>query len=148
MLTRYRDLVFTGVILVMATACHADERDLATGLLADLVALNTAPSGGNDLRPAVTMLADLLRAEGFPESDIAIVAPTEKQPNLVVRYRSAAPRRKPILMMAHLDVVEALPSDWTVPPFEMTESDGYYYGRGTTDNKAGAAMLVANLIRM
>ena len=148
MLTRYRDLLFTGVILIMAPACHADERDLATGLLADLVALNTAPSGGNDLRPAVTMLAELLRAEGFPEADIAIVAPTEKQPNLVVRYRSAAPRRKPILMMAHLDVVEALPSDWTVPPFEMTESDGYYYGRGTTDNKAGAAMLVANLIRM
>ncbi len=148
MLTRYRYLFIAGLLSMIAPAGQAVERDLATELLADLVAVNTAPSGGNDIRPAVDLLVDRLRAEGFPDADVTVVAPTETQPNLVVRLRSPAPQRKPILMMAHLDVVEALPADWTVPPFELTEADGYYYGRGTTDNKAGAAMLVANLVRM
>lgn len=94
------------------------------------------------------LAANYLEAAGFSSDDIMIVASSEKLPNLVVRYRSPAPGRQPILLMAHLDVVEALPEDWTVPPFEITEDDGYYYGRGTNDNKAGGAMLIANLIRM
>lgn len=132
--------------LVPAAAASAD--DLATDILREIVAQNTAPSGGNDIRPTVASLEARLRAAGFGDSDIAIVWSGETLPNLVVRYRSTAPARKPLLMMAHLDVVEALPEDWTKSPFELIEEDGYYYGRGTTDNKAGAAMLVANFIRL
>lgn len=126
--------------------------ELATGaraqeILAELIAVNTAPSGGNDMRPAVGGLVEHLRDAGFAEDDITIVGKTERLPNLVVRYRSANPTQKPLLLMAHLDVVEALPDDWTMNPFSIAEKDGYYYGRGTTDNKAGAAMLIANLIR-
>jgi len=148
MCKQIRRLALPWLFLCFSAACNADSGPLATEILAELTALNTAPSGGSDLRPAVALLEARLRREGFSDDDIDIVAPTEKLPNLVVRYRSPGAQRRPVLMMAHLDVVEALPSDWTVEPFVMTEADGYYYGRGTSDNKAGAAMLVANLIRM
>jgi acetylornithine deacetylase/succinyl-diaminopimelate desuccinylase-like protein len=89
-----------------------------------------------------------LKNAGFGKQDIEVVGTTDKVVNLVVRYRSANPTERPLLMMAHIDVVEALPQDWTVEPFAMTEKEGYFYGRGTTDNKAGAAILVANFIRL
>jgi acetylornithine deacetylase/succinyl-diaminopimelate desuccinylase-like protein len=142
------------VPLLAASACLCsaaalgDEEHLATEILRELIAINTAPSGGNDLRPAMNLIEGYLRRAGFTDDDITVVTPAEKLPNLVVRYRSHDSKRRPVLMLAHVDVVEALPSDWTVPPFELTEADGYYYGRGTDDNKAGAAMLVANLIRL
>lgn len=138
------------VLVLGGAACTEGSSNvqLADAILSDLVAENTAPSGGDDTRAAVTLLAARLLAAGFDESEVLDVGQTEKLRNLVVRYRSENPTAKPVLMMAHLDVVEALPEDWTVEPFVMTESDGYYYGRGTTDNKAGAAMLVANFIRL
>ena len=129
----------------------ADEtahESLARDILAELIAANTAPSGGDDMRQAVSGLVTRLKNAGFRDEDINIVAETPALQNLVVRYRSKAPDARPILMMAHLDVVEALPEDWSVDPFFLTEKDGYFYGRGTTDNKAGAAIMVANLIRM
>ncbi len=126
-----------------ATAWDALARDI----LAELIAANTAPSGGDDTRAAVAGLVRRLHDAGFSDDDVLAIGQTEKLPNLVVRYRSPNPKRKPVLLMAHLDVVEALPEDWTVEPFVMTEKDGYYYGRGATDNKAGAAMLVTNFIR-
>src|SRR6202035_5982839 len=61
--------------------------------------------------------------------------------------RRGAGAQKPILLLAHLDVVEALPADWSFDPFKLTEKDGYYYGRGTADDKFMAATFVANLIR-
>lgn len=141
-------LQIAALVAALAACSHeTPERGLATDILADLVAINTAPSGGNDMRPAVGLLVTRLKEAGFGDDDIVVLAHTEKLPNLIVRYRSDAPADKPLLLMAHLDVVEALPSDWTVDPWALTEKDGYYYGRGTTDNKAGAAILVANLIR-
>jgi len=139
---------FVLLALALTTAGAAEDDHLATKILRELVSQNTAPSGGPDLRPTVDYLSGLLRDAGFDNDDIDVVYSGETLPNLVVRYRSPSPVRRPILMMAHLDVVEGLASDWTVPPYEMTEADGYYYGRGTTDNKAGAAMLVANFMRM
>jgi acetylornithine deacetylase/succinyl-diaminopimelate desuccinylase-like protein len=121
---------------------------MARDILAELIAANTAPSGGNDMRDAVSGLVTRLKNAGFSDQDIRIVAKTPELQNLVVRYRSKSPTARPILMMAHLDVVEALPEDWTVDPFFLSEKDGYFYGRGTTDNKAGAAIMVANFIRM
>lgn len=135
-------------LLALAATTTAADEHLATEILREIIAQNTAPSGGNDMRPTVASLEARLRAAGFGDDDISIVYSGETLPNLVVRYRSSAPARKPVLMMAHLDVVEALPEDWTKDPFELIEEDGYYYGRGTTDNKAGVAILVATFIRL
>jgi len=137
-------LAFT---LAAPAAAEPDEA-LARRLLNGLVAANTAPSGGNDTRVAVALLEAELRAAGFGDDEINVLGQTELLPNLVVRYRSPNPQARPVLMMAHLDVVEALASDWTYPPFEATEVDGYIYGRGTNDNKAGAAILIANFIAL
>lgn len=145
--TRFLALLMAGAALPAAAQAEPNEA-LAREILAELIAVNTAPSGGATTVEAVRLVADRLRAAGFPEEDISIVGLTEDQPNLVVRLRSPAPARRPVLMMAHLDVVEALPEDWTVPPFELTESDGWLYGRGTSDNKGGAAIIVANLIQL
>ncbi|MGB5245580.1 MAG: M20/M25/M40 family metallo-hydrolase [Woeseia sp.] len=145
-----------GVTLLLAAlllggkglAADSPHDKLAYDIFADLIAANTAPSGGNDTRVAVAGLVQRLESAGFTDDEITVVGQTEQLPNLIVRYRSKSPAHKPLLMMAHIDVVEALPEDWSVEPFKLIEKDGYYYGRGTTDNKAGAAMLVANFIRL
>jgi acetylornithine deacetylase/succinyl-diaminopimelate desuccinylase-like protein len=84
---------------------------------------------------------------GFAPEDDQVVGPTPKNRNLVVRYRGTG-AHKPVLLLAHLDVVEAKRDDWTYDPFVLTEKDGYFYGRGTQDVKGGAAMLVTALLRM
>ncbi len=133
--------------LAIFSLAHADER-LAHRILAELIESNTAPSGGNDMSEAIDGLAGHLRAAGFDAADLAVVAPGGGPANLVVRLRSPAPAAKPILLMAHLDVVEALREDWSVDPYTFIERDGHYYGRGTVDNKAGAAVIVAILARL
>ncbi|MXO88109.1 M20/M25/M40 family metallo-hydrolase [Alteraurantiacibacter aestuarii] len=147
----YRTL--TALLITSALACSAPamaqaDMPLARDLLERLIETNTAPSGGSDTRGAVALLEAALRDGGFGDDEITVVGLTEKLPNLVVRLRSPDPQAGAVLMMAHLDVVEGLASDWSVPPYEATEQDGYIYGRGATDNKAGAAILVANLIAM
>lgn len=131
-----------------AAAADGPDHELAHELLAELVAVNTAPSGGSDTRRAVELLVRQLEDAGFESRDIAVLGQTDKLQNLVVRYRSRNPQQKPLLMMAHLDVVEALPEDWHYDPFALTEDDGYYYGRGTNDIKSGVAVLVADLIAL
>ena len=143
-------LALAGANLAFLMSPVSAQADPAFGreILAELVAVNTAPSGGGDTREAVRLLVDRLHAGGFSDDDITVIGKSDTLPNLVVRYRSADPQHEPVLMMAHLDVVEALPADWSVPPFEATIRDGYLYGRGSVDNKAGAAMLIANFIRL
>jgi acetylornithine deacetylase/succinyl-diaminopimelate desuccinylase-like protein len=87
-----------------------------------------------------------LRAAGFAGNDVQVFKPAPRKGNLVARLRGTG-ARKPILLMAHLDVVEALASDWSFDPFKLTEKDGYLYGRGSGDDKFMAATFVANLIR-
>ena len=82
----------------------------------------------------------------FRATDVQVFKPAPRKGNLVARLRGTG-ARKPILLLAHLDVVEALPADWSFDPFKLTEKDGYYYGRGTADDKYMAATFVANLIR-
>src|SRR5262249_45569834 len=121
---------------------------LALEILRELVAIDTAPSGGGGrTRRAAQGGAARPAAAGFAAGDLNVLGMKPGDGNLVARYRGTGARR-PILLMAHLDVVEARPSDWTVPPFRLTERDGYLYGRGSLDNKGGAAMLVASFIRM
>ena len=96
--------------------------------------------------PIAEAVAARLKAAGFPAADIFVGGAIPVKANVVVRYHGTG-ARKPILLLAHIDVVEALRADWTVDPFTLIEKDGYFYGRGTMDDKAQAAVWIANLIR-
>jgi acetylornithine deacetylase/succinyl-diaminopimelate desuccinylase-like protein len=110
-----------------------------------LIEINTSYSTGATT-PAAQAVADRLKAEGFPDSDIQVLGAAPHKMNVVVRYHGTG-QRKPLLLLAHLDVVEAKRSDWSMDPFLLTEKDGFFYGRGTIDDKAQAAIWIANLIR-
>ena len=122
-------------------------QQLARDILKELIEIDTTDSVGDNTAAAQAM-ADRLLAAGFPAEDVQVLGPAERKGNLVARYRGRDTGRKPLLLLAHIDVVEADPADWTLPPFTFIEEDGYFYGRGTTDNKDEAAIHIANLIRM
>ncbi len=96
--------------------------------------------------PIAEAVAGRFKAAGFPDSDIFAGGAIPTKANVVVRYHGSG-ARKPILLLAHIDVVEARREDWTVDPFVFLEKDGYFYGRGTADDKAQAAVWVATLLR-
>ena len=133
--------------LAAQTAALTPHQQLAREIYRELIEINTADSTGSVTRAAEAMAARL-REAGFPAGDVRIVVrdgvPTDG--NLIVRYRGRGAGR-PILLLAHLDVVAALRSDWSLDPYVLTEKDGYFYGRGTSDDKAMAAIFVANLLR-
>jgi len=112
----------------------------------ELIEINTTDPLGDNTRAAEAMAARL-RAAGFAESDVQVLAPMPRKGNLVARLRGTGQRR-PLLLLAHLDVVEARREDWSVDPFVLLEKDGFFYGRGTGDDKAMAAIWVATLIRL
>ncbi len=120
---------------------------LARGIFEELIETNTTHSTGNTTR-AADKVAARLRAAGFSDADIRLLGPTEDRGNLVARLRGGNTGKKPILLLAHLDVVEADPRDWTVDPFTFLEKDGWFYGRGTTDDKDEAAIWTTTLIRL
>lgn len=121
------------------------DQAVAREVLQQLIEINTV----DEVTPAATAMRDRLVAAGFAPGDIQLLAPPghPEQANLVLRYHGKG-KAKPILWICHLDVVQALPADWTVPPFKLTEKDGYFYGRGTADVKGDDAALVATLIRL
>ena len=122
-------------------------RELERAIFKELIEVNTSDSAGNT-GVLAARIAGRLKAAGFPAGDITILGYDPKFQSLVARYRGRNAGRKPILLMAHLDVVAARREDWSFDPYGFRELDGYYYGRGTSDNKAGVATLVANLIRL
>jgi acetylornithine deacetylase/succinyl-diaminopimelate desuccinylase-like protein len=122
-------------------------QQLARDILKQLIEIDTTDENGDNTAAAQAM-ADRLLAAGFPAEDVQVLGPVERKGNLVARYRGRDSGRKPLLLLAHIDVVAADPADWTLAPFTFIEQDGYYYGRGTTDNKDEAAIHIANLIRM
>src|SRR5258707_9805098 len=121
------------------------QQRLAVDIYKELVEINTVTETGDTARAAEAMAARL-RTAGFSESDVQVFTPAPRKGNLVARLRGTG-ARKPILLLAHLDVVEARREDWSVDPFRLIEKDGYFYGRGTLDDKYMAAAFVANLIR-
>ena len=125
----------------------AQYQALARDLLRELIETNTTHSTGNTTVAAEKMAARL-RAAGFSDADLRILGPTANRGNLVVRLRGRAAGKQPVLVLAHLDVVEADPRDWTVDPFAFLDRDGWFYGRGATDDKDEAAIWTANLIRL
>jgi acetylornithine deacetylase/succinyl-diaminopimelate desuccinylase-like protein len=131
-----------------ASAQDAGPRNLeARALLKELVEINTTDSSGSTTKAAEAMAARL-KAAGFADADVQVLGPNPRKGNLVARLRGRN-AGKPIVLLAHLDVVEALKADWSadLDPFVFTERDGYFYGRGTSDDKAQAAIWIANLIR-
>src|SRR5215469_1613329 len=121
------------------------QQQLAVDIYKELVEINTVTQTGDTGRAADAMAARLIKA-GFDSADVQVFKPAQRKGNLVARLRGTGAKR-PILLLAHLDVVEALPEDWSVEPFRLTEKDGYFYGRGASDDKYMAATFVANLIR-
>jgi acetylornithine deacetylase/succinyl-diaminopimelate desuccinylase-like protein len=119
---------------------------LAKAILKQLVEIDTTQAGSTT--PAAQAAAARLREAGFPAADVEILGPAARRMNLVGRLRGRSTGRKPVLVMAHLDVVEAQRQDWTVDPFTFTERDGWFYGRGTMDDKDEAAIWAATLIRL
>ncbi len=128
----------------------ADEatRKLAVDIFKQLININTTDSVGS-VTAAAEAMAQRFRDAGFPESDIQIMGPSsnDRKKNVVVRLHGSG-KHKPVLLIGHLDVVEARREDWTTDPFQFLEKDGYYYGRGTSDMKDGDAIMSATLIRM
>jgi acetylornithine deacetylase/succinyl-diaminopimelate desuccinylase-like protein len=121
------------------------QQQFARDIYKELVEINTVTATG-DTRQAAEAMAARLRADGFAEADVHVFSPAPRKGNLVARLRGSG-ARKPILLLAHLDVVPANREDWSVDPFKLTEKDGYFYARGSWDDKYMAAAFVTNLIR-
>jgi len=121
------------------------QQQFAHDVYKELVEINTVTPTG-DTGKAADAMAVRLRAAGFPESDVQVFKSAPRKGNLVARLRGTG-ARKPILLLAHLDVVEARREDWSFDPFKLLEKDGYFYGRGSEDDKFMAATFVSNLIR-
>ena len=126
----------------------ADEASvkLATEIFKQLIEINTTDSVGSTTVAAEAM-AKRLRDAGFQAEDIVVMGPNPRKGNMIARLHGTG-AHKPVLLIGHLDVVEAKRSDWTTDPFQFIEKDGYYYGRGTQDMKGGDAIMMATLIRM
>jgi len=119
-------------------------QQLARDIYQELIEINTVTATGDTLRAADAMAARL-RAGGFDAADVQVLSPGPRKGNLVARLRGTG-ARKPILLLAHTDVVEARREDWTTDPFKLVEKDGYFYARGSLDQKFMAATFVVNLI--
>src|SRR6202158_1901308 len=130
---------------VAAAEGLSPQQQLAFDIYKELVEINTVTATGDTARAAEAMAARL-RAAGFAEADVHAFSPAPRKGNLVARLHGTG-ARKPILLMAHRDVVRAGREDGCVDPFKLTEQDGYYYARGSGDDKYMAAAFVANLIR-
>ncbi len=123
------------------------DQALAREIYEELVEIDTTAEHGSTTR-AAEAVAKRLRAAGFSADDVRVLAPADNKGNLVARLRAPSAAEKPLLLLAHLDVVEAKREDWSVDPWTLLEQDDFFYGRGTSDDKAMAAIFTANLIRM
>jgi len=146
-----------GVALACAIGVHAETptkaatdraaaNTLARSIFQELIEIDTTDSNGS-VTAAAAAMEKRLRSAGFPANDLALVGPTARKQNLVARLRGTGEHR-PVLLIGHLDVVEAHREDWTTDPFKFVEKDGYFYGRGTQDMKDGDAIMVTTFIRL
>jgi|KBSMisStaDraftv2_1062788.scaffolds.fasta_scaffold21758_1 acetylornithine deacetylase/succinyl-diaminopimelate desuccinylase-like protein len=146
---RLKHLFLIAAVLAFTGALYAQLDDatkqLSRDIFKQLIEINTTESVGSVTRAAEAM-AQRFREAGFPERDIYIGGPNERSKNLVVRLHGSG-KHQPVLLIGHLDVVEAQPKDWATDPFKFVEKGGYFYGRGTQDIKDGDAILVTTLMR-
>src|SRR6476659_6201196 len=139
-----------GVLLAVVLASiavaqeHTSRRQAFREIYQELVEINTTNSVGDSLRAAEAMAARL-KAGGLVPDNVQVLSSAPRKGNLVARLGGNG-LRKPILLIAHLDVVEAKREDWDFDPFKLQEADGYFRARGAIDDKAMAAIFVANMI--
>ena len=148
---------FRAFLLLSALAClvfagdlHSQSNEAANKLAREiykqLIEINTTDSVGSTTVAAEAM-AQRLRDAGYPTSDVQVLGPNSRKGNLVARLRGTG-AQKPMLLICHLDVVEARREDWSMDPFQFIEKDGYFYGRGSGDIKDGDAILMTAMIRL
>ncbi len=152
-LSRMRNRLLLSIWLALTpTATFADEaipeasRALVREIYQELLEIDTTHSSGSTT-VAAEAVAVRLRAAGIPEADVVVLGPSPKKGNLVARLRGNG-AEKPLLLLAHLDVVEAKREDWSVEPFKLLEKDGFFYARGAIDDKAMAAIFTESFLRM
>jgi acetylornithine deacetylase/succinyl-diaminopimelate desuccinylase-like protein len=155
---RAQRLRFLTFCLLLSTAClpvraqlDPATKQLSHDIFQQLIEINTTDSVGSTTVAANAMAKRLLDA-GFAKEDVVVLGPNDRKGNMVARIHGSnsggTGSAKPILLIGHLDVVEALRSDWTTDPFQFVEKDGYYYGRGTQDIKEGDAIFITTFIRL
>jgi acetylornithine deacetylase/succinyl-diaminopimelate desuccinylase-like protein len=131
--------------LPLAAAAQTPQQRLARDVYKELVEINTVTATG-DTAAAAQAMAARLKSAGFPADDVRVFTPAPRKGNVVARLRGSGAKR-PILLVAHIDVVAARREDWSSDPFKLVEKDGYFYARGSGDDKFMAAAFVANLMR-
>jgi acetylornithine deacetylase/succinyl-diaminopimelate desuccinylase-like protein len=148
---RYPTLLVLALFTVPAargqSALTPDQAE-ARAIFQQLIEIKTSYKEGSTA-PAAHAIAQRFLDAGFPATDIHVLGPAgDKDSNVVVRMQGSSKILKPILLIAHLDVVEALRSDWSIDPYKLTERDGFFYGRGTSDIKGGATTIAEALLRL
>ncbi len=143
-------ILSVALVVLAGNAARADlarpeHQVLARDIYRELIELNTTGAHGSNA--AALALQARLKAGGFTDKEMILAGPTPAAQCLVVRLKGRG-EQKPILFIGHLDVVEALPTDWTTDPFKLVEKDGYFYGRGAMDMKDGDTAMAVSLIRM
>jgi acetylornithine deacetylase/succinyl-diaminopimelate desuccinylase-like protein len=137
-------MLWLSVDLIAQSTPHQQR---AREIFKELIDINTTDTPAGNVTTAAEAAAARLKTAGWADSDLQVIGPDPRKHNLVARWRGTGAGR-PLLLLAHLDVVEAKREDWTVDPFTFLEQDGWFYGRGTQDDKAMASQFVANLIRL
>jgi acetylornithine deacetylase/succinyl-diaminopimelate desuccinylase-like protein len=136
------------VVTALSAGAAGPDDKTAHDIFKQLIEINTTDSVGSTTVAAQAMAQRLLDA-GFAKADVVVLGPNDRKGNMVARYRGKpGSKLKPILIIAHVDVVEAKREDWTTDPFKFVEKDGYFYGRGTQDMKDSDAIAVADFIRL
>ncbi|HEX9562613.1 MAG TPA: M20/M25/M40 family metallo-hydrolase [Gemmatimonadaceae bacterium] len=143
--------ILAGTLLLLAAPTAMAQQtkwdSVARSLFKELIEINTQNSDGSTLKAAQSM-AIRLKAAGFPDSDVVVLENAPRKGNLVARLRGRNSGKKPILLLSHIDVVEARPEDWTLPPYTFIEKDGTFFGRGVADDKDESAIGLAVIMRM
>ena len=138
-------LCITALVPISPAQVDNSTKQLSHDIFKQLIEINTTDSVGN-VTTAAEAMAQRFRDAGFPDSDIYIGGPNDRKKNVVVRLHGSG-KHKPVLLIGHLDVVEANRDNWTTDPFQFVQKDGYFYGRGTQDMKDGDAIMATTLIR-
>jgi acetylornithine deacetylase/succinyl-diaminopimelate desuccinylase-like protein len=135
------------ICLVPTANAQLDDatQQLSHDIFKQLIEINTTDSVGN-VTTASEAMARRFRDAGYSDKDLYIGGPNDRKKNVVIRLHGSG-KHKPVLLIGHLDVVEARREDWTTDPFQFIEKDGYFYGRGTQDMKDGDAIMSTTMIR-
>ena len=140
-------LVLAGGYALPLSALQTETADAqARAILQELVSIRSTEEEG-PAKAAQAIVARLFEA-GFASEDVQILGPEPRAQLVVARYRGTETSARPVLFMAHVDVVPARREDWSMDPWTLVEKEGWFYGRGTTDNKTGVTSLVANFTRL